>query len=223
MPHNVLYHDRWPLIQPMRYVWELAFPRRALDKPPVLSSLWLIERQALEQAGGFEAASRMVVPEAYFAKQLLKADAYSFLASGTSIGVTSVKDIQEQRDTAIRVAYPQVHRRPEAVAAITLGYAAWIAVPLIILLLGAVENRADILIAVSMVVMFVSGMSYAAVLRLAYGKAHILHVLSFPVAVLVYVSLLNYSMFRYEFSEVTWKGRNVCLPVMHVIPKLPKL
>jgi hypothetical protein len=31
------------------------------------------------------------------------------------------------------------------------------------------------------------------------------------------------SMFKYEFSTVIWKDRNICIPVMHVIPKLPDL
>jgi hypothetical protein len=30
-------------------------------------------------------------------------------------------------------------------------------------------------------------------------------------------------MWQYEFHEVLWKGRNVCLPVMRIIPNLPKL
>lgn len=29
------------------------------------------------------------------------------------------------------------------------------------------------------------------------------------------------SMYKYEFSEVIWKDRNICEPVMHTIPKLP--
>jgi len=34
--------------------------------------------------------------------------------------------------------------------------------------------------------------------------------------------LINYSMWKYEFSDVDWKGRNVCIPVMHVVPTLPR-
>jgi hypothetical protein len=37
------------------------------------------------------------------------------------------------------------------------------------------------------------------------------------------MAILHYSMWQYEFSEVDWKGRNICVPAMHVIPHLPKL
>ncbi|MDB5181781.1 MAG: glycosyltransferase family 2 protein [Candidatus Saccharibacteria bacterium] len=221
MPHNVLYHDQWPLVQPMRYLWELALPRRTFDKPPVLSSSWLVRREALVKAGGFEAASRMVVPEAYFAKKMLEHDSYAFLASGTTLGVTSVKDVLEQRETAIRVSYPQTHRRPEAVALLTLGYIAWIAAPLTLIITIALDGRYDILLVAALVIMLLCGLLYKTILQLAYGKAHLMHIFSFPLAVLVYVVLFNYSMYKYEFSEVIWKGRNVCLPVMHVVPRLP--
>jgi hypothetical protein len=42
-----------------------------------------------------------------------------------------------------------------------------------------------------------------------------------PLAVLTDVILLHYSMYKYEFSTVDWRGRNICIPVMHVIPRLP--
>jgi hypothetical protein len=45
----------------------------------------------------------------------------------------------------------------------------------------------------------------------------------FPVAALVDCCLLLVSMLQYEFATVTWKERNVCIPVMHVIPHLPVL
>jgi hypothetical protein len=44
-----------------------------------------------------------------------------------------------------------------------------------------------------------------------------------PVAAVYDVWLLNYSMWQYEFNEVIWKGRNVCIPVMHTVPSLPKM
>jgi glycosyltransferase involved in cell wall biosynthesis len=223
MPHNILYHHGIPLLQPMRYVWELAIPRRALSKPPVLSSCWLITKQALKRAGGFDAAARMVVPEAYFAKSMLNDDGYSFLASGDTFGITSVKDVDEQRDTAIRVGYPQIHRRPEVAVLITLGYIAWVTAPATVFVYQLTSGMYDVLFAVALTIVAMSGAMYAIVLWLAYSKVRIHHLLSFPVAVLVYVALINYSMYKYEFSEVLWKGRNVCLPVMHVIPRLPQV
>jgi len=37
------------------------------------------------------------------------------------------------------------------------------------------------------------------------------------------LALLHYSMWRYEFSTVEWKGRDVAVPAMHVISHLPTL
>jgi len=42
-----------------------------------------------------------------------------------------------------------------------------------------------------------------------------------PFMILTDVALLHYSMWKYEFSIVEWKGRNVCIPAMHVVPRLP--
>ncbi len=46
-------------------------------------------------------------------------------------------------------------------------------------------------------------------------------ILTFPFAILADFALTNHSMYKYEFSTVDWKGRNVCLPVMRIDPHLP--
>ncbi len=45
----------------------------------------------------------------------------------------------------------------------------------------------------------------------------------FPLTVFAEISLINYSMWAYEFSEIIWKGRNICLPVLRAIPRLPRV
>jgi hypothetical protein len=62
---------------------------------------------------------------------------------------------------------------------------------------------------------------YAHVVRLTYRRFLLRGLWLEPFAVLYDIGLLNYSMLRYEFGEVLWKGRNVCIPVMRVIPHLP--
>lgn len=221
LPNNVLRRWALPLIQPMRYVWELALPRRHFGSPPVLSSFWLISRQALLSAGGFKAASRMIVPEAYFANRERQHDGYGFLAAGRSMGVTSYKSVAEQRNTAIRVTYPQLHKRPEMVFLMTLAFISWIAVPLLTLIASVLFGHLLLQRIAVIVLMVVSLVAYRQLLGLGYGRTSPLAVLSLPLAALLYVGLVNYSMYKYEFSEVIWKGRNVCLPVMHVVPHLP--
>lgn len=223
MPRNDLAPGQFPLIQPMRYVWELALPRRIFKRPPVLSSCWMISKRALTKAGGFKAAARMVVPESYLARKLQASDGYGFVAGGDIFGISSAKDIDEQRDTAVRVSYPQTHRRPEMAAVVTFGYVSWVCLPLCLVFVGAGTYSRTISLVLAGAIAFTSALFYTTILRLAYGKIHPMITASFPFAALVYVALLNYSMYKYEFSEVLWKGRNVCIPVMHVIPRLPKI
>ncbi|HET8671853.1 MAG TPA: glycosyltransferase, partial [Candidatus Saccharimonadales bacterium] len=104
------------LIQAMRYWWELVPPRRLFRRPPVISSCWVIKASALQKMGGFGAVARAILPEAFFAKGLAKADGYSFLRAGISVGIESGKRVFEQHATATRMRYPQMHRRPEQVA-----------------------------------------------------------------------------------------------------------
>ncbi|HYH74638.1 MAG TPA: glycosyltransferase family 2 protein, partial [Candidatus Saccharimonadales bacterium] len=76
------------LIQAMRYWWELVPPRRLFNRPPVLSSCWAIKTDALKKVGGFAAVARTIVPEAFFARELTKTDAYSFVRASNDTGVT---------------------------------------------------------------------------------------------------------------------------------------
>lgn len=223
MPLNS-QRERFTLVQPIRYFWELALPRKLFNRPPVLSSCWLIRRAALQKAGGFAAASRMIIPEAYFAKQQLAQDGYSFIAGGNRFGVMSDKDIAAQRRTTVRVAYPQLHRRPEMVAATTLTAIVWLLTLAMLTVEAIVWREVPVLaLAGGILAWSLYGYMYWTVLRLAYAQPTFVSLLAFPAAIVGYIMLLQYSMYKYEFSEVLWKGRNVCLPVMHVVPRLPKL
>ncbi len=211
------------LLQPIRYFLELGLPQFLLGSPAVLSSCWLIRRQALEGAGNFMAVRRMVMPEIYFAHRLAQSDDYIFLTDGLSLGVTSQKGSDEQRATAIRTAYPRLHRRPEAVAGLSLLMVAALGLPLS-LMLSALVYRSYLLPAllggITLLLLFAA---YRQVLVLAYGAAEPRSLLSFPLAVIYQLGLLQYSMYKYEFDEVIWKGRNICIPAMHVVPRLPQL
>lgn len=225
MPRNVVPSKGLPFIQPMRYLWELALPRMTFGHPPVLGSCWLISREALRSSGGFKAVANMVIPESYFASKLAEKDTYGFITSGDIFGVQSGKSIREQRDTAIRVMYPQLKRRPDTVAALTLVYALWVGIPFSTVLAISLATSSHLLFlaTLSVAVILMNGLLYGLLLKIMYGRARILHVLSLPLSALAYVACMNYSMYKYEFSEVIWKGRNVCLPAMQAIPRFPKV
>lgn len=209
-------------VQAARYLWELTPPRRLFRRPPVISSCWLIYRQDLLKLGGFGAVGRMVLPEAYFARQNLQHDNYSFLRGTLSLGLYSVKGSAEQRQTAIRTRYPQLHKRPENVAILTLIESMLLLGPFAVVLCAMVG-----LISWTLgVLAFLAACMLVATHYLVATQTHLQSPLtalwSMPFVVSTDIGLMHVSMQQYEFSEVLWKGRNVCVPVMHVIPSLPK-
>jgi hypothetical protein len=217
---SLLPKNLWPakpslepyLAQPSRYSWELMLPR-STNRPAVLSSCWLITAEALKQSGGLAAVSRKVVPESYFASQTATKGNYLFMAGGPFIGITAEKSLAEQQATAIRVRYPQLHRRPELVALVTLAEFLLLVCPLAIAL-AATINGLWILTGLAGVAYLLASVSYGRIINLTYRQIIAPGMFVLPLAALHDIGLLNYSMWQYECREVIWKGRNVCLPVM---------
>lgn len=211
------------LIQAMRYWWELAPPRRLFNRPPVLSSCWIIERDALREYGTFEAVRRMIVPEAHFARELAKnGDTYSFMRADERLGVSSGKSVDEQRATATRMRYPQVHKRPESVAMLTLAETAFLLGPFAVSIAGCIMSIGVVAHVLSIAACILIVAAYLLTVLATHVNSWWFALVAPPLAVLADIVLLHYSMGMYEFSTVDWKGRNICVPVMHAIPKLPK-
>lgn len=209
-------------VQAARYLWELTPPRRLFKRPPVLSSCWLIYRPDLRRLGSFAAVSRTILPEAYFAKHLLPDDGYSFLRGSRALGLTSAKSYEAQRQTAVRTRYPQLRKRPENVMAFTLMEVTFLLAPFLLILLGLggfVPFSVLLLAAVASGCLIASHVLVVRATGLQRGWTALW---SMPGVVITDLGLMHVSMQQYEFSEVIWKGRNICVPVMHVIPSLPK-
>lgn len=211
------------LFFPMRYWWELAVPRNIVDRPAVLSTCWIIERAAFQRLGGFAAVSHSIVPETYFARELYRKNAYEFLRTDRDdAAVVTTKELGEQFETAVRTRYPQLHKRIESVVGLLVAmffFWSWPFVGLVMAML-----RADA--AVTAFYAFASAsliLSNGLVSLVTNKEYRILSALIFPYSVLQEMALIFYSMYKYEFSEVIWKGRNVCYPVMHIVPRLPGL
>ncbi len=209
-------------LQSMRYWWEIATPRRAFNRPPALGTAWLIERKTLEDLGGMAAVSHQIIPEAYFARELAKRDdSYSFMRASNDLDIQTAKSAAEQWITAVRVCYPQIHRRPEMALLLTIFDIVILlgAVPVIIwgLMTGAVVAAG--LAAVSTILLVIT---HLAILQATNPGSTWSALFSFPIAVIVEILAGNISMLRYEFGSVIWKERNVSFPVMHAYPHLPK-
>lgn len=207
-------------IQPMRYWWELALPRRLFNRPPVLSTCWLISSNAIKQAGGFKAVSRSIFPEAYFARHLVKQDGYSFVRSDENLSIQTTKQLSQQRATAIRTRYPQLRRRPEQVFFLTLVEILVLVLPFILALAGFWLSLGIIhtLVIVTSVLLIIT---HCLIFTVTNPSNWWLALINFPVVALTDIIITHISMYKYEFSTIEWKGRNICTTVMHVIPKLP--
>ncbi len=221
LPLMKLRNRQAALVQPMRYWWELALPRRLFNRPPVLSTCWIIQATSLKKLGGFSAVSNSIVPESYLAHELTKIDRYSFMRSSGKLVVITGKKLEEQVQTAIRTRYPQLRKRPEAVAVLAFMEISCLVAPAAIFIAGFFTPLGGIWL-----------LSGVCIVLLAYIQLRILKAcgqedLSFGVAVLPIViclelGLIHVSMWRYEFGMVEWKERNICIPVMHYIARLPK-
>ncbi len=208
-------------VQPGRYSWELALPRRFLNRPPVLSTCWLITKDAINAAGTFKAISHSNSPESFFARYTaLHQDAYSFMISDKSIGLRSIKSFNEQRATAIRTRYPQVHRRPEIVAVLSIAIVSILVIPFLAFWISIYTANWSLALGYAITCAFLIGF-YFSIVKLTYRKALWRGVWLLPFAAIYDIGLLNYSMWQYEFREVIWKDRNVCVPIMRTYPKLP--
>lgn len=211
------------LSQAARYMWELAPPRRLFQRPPVLSSVWLIEKRALLELGGMAAVKRSVTPEAYFARMLARSDAYGFVRSDTTLGITSHKSLADQRDTAIRVRYPALHKHIEFVALLTLGYCLVLLGPAALVvgsLFGEISMYAG---ALGLAALTLFGLAFTLVTAATRLAPAWVAMLTYPFAVLRDIAITHASLWGYEFGSVTWKQRNTVNQVMEVSKHLPKI
>ncbi len=220
LPRRLTNNSLATFVQPMRYWWELTVPRWLIQSPPVLSTCWLISAKELNRVGNFEAVRRSVLPERYFAKLLARQGQYSFGISNDVIDVQTVKGLADQRQTAIRVRYPQLHRRPELVLLMVVFELTFLLLPPLFAVVGIINNLA-LLTWASGVTTLLLVVNHVVIISVSNPANVPAALLNLPVVVTTELVLGIESMLRYEFGRVAWKDRNVCIPVMHVIPHLP--
>lgn len=210
------------LIQPLRYWWEVVLPRSFFSRPPVLSTVWLIDRDILLKIGGFKAVQRSVLPEAYFAKLLSKSSKYAFYRHDQKIDVQTFKSYKDQKDTAIRMRYPQVHRRPEMVFLLVISEIYFLLLPMVFIAYSLfINNYEHFLVGLLSLALLIT--SHVIIVYVTNPGNVAIALFNFPVVVLTELIIVMYSMIKYEFLTISWKDRNVCIPVMHTYPHLPTL
>ncbi len=222
LPHRVSGSIAGAFIQPMRYWWELSVPRILFNRPAVLSTCWLIRRKTLDKLGNFDAVSHSIIPEGFFARELVKTNGYSFIRANDTLDVQTKKSYAEQRATALRTRYPQLRRRPENTL-LLIGAELVMFIGPYVGLAHALVNNLQSLALLSAVATLLFTINHIVVVQFTSPANVAVALINFPVEVLTEVVIALMSMLKYEFGTVEWKDRNVCIPVMHVTPRLPRL
>jgi glycosyltransferase involved in cell wall biosynthesis len=222
LPKGMQDNQHAGFVQPMRYWWELSLPRKLLNRPPALSTLWLIRKKSLQAIGGFKALSNTVIPEAYIARAMTRVDGYSFMRSHGNLVVHSTKKIDQQWETALRMRYPQLRKRPESVMLLTLMEICLFILPTWIFISGFFFDL-GLLWTLAGLTQIILGLVHLQILKAWSVGQYSLLLAAFPITCIVEIAITQLSMWRYEFGKIEWKERNICIPVMHVIPRLPKV
>jgi hypothetical protein len=206
----------------MRYWWELSLPRKFFNRPPVLSTCWLITAKSLKKLGGFASNSHAIIPEGHFARELIKTNDYSFIRANDTLDVQTHKSYTEQRATALRMRYPQLRRRPENVLVLVILELTLLLGPFVSAIYGYFAND-TLVMTLGLVASAVLILNHVIIVQLTSPANTVLALINFPIEVLTELVIALMSMVMYEFGKVDWKDRNICIPVMHVYPKLPRL
>jgi len=223
LPSRPNQYDGGFLLQPLRYYRELVFPKLLNKTPPVISTVWVAERNFIEKNGGFAAAKKTIRPERYFARIAHRNSKYIFFIAGNNLGLFSVKNLRSQWNTAVRTRYPECSNRVERVFVTSLWYCFALLMPGCIFVSAILFSFSFYVFGVSFLTTIILLYIHSLVGKTLSGSVSIKKIIMYPVSVILEVAVTNYSMWAYEFSEVTWKGRNVCRPILSAIPRLPKV
>jgi hypothetical protein len=235
--HYALNHDRSMLsvlprryggafwggfFTPLRYFKEMLKSGVWKFNAPALSTLWLINREEYLALGGMPSVARKVIPEHYFANHLHAKKKYSFVRTNDYLQIATAKSLKEQMATSIRTLYPGLHRRLEWTATTILAMGLLLFAPFVGLLLALINHETNYIVVYGVMVAL---LSTAHLLVTTYTNPILwpLAIVNFPYLVLQEITLYVISMYRYEFGSVIWKDRNICQPVLQVIPRLPNI
>lgn len=221
LPYNIDKSSKYSLTS-LRYWWELSLPRKIFNRPPVSSDCWAIKRDVLINMGGFDAVSHNVIPEGYFARELIKTSNYSFIRAMGELDVALNKNNYDKLATEIRLSYPELRKRIENVLLFIIIEIVILFMPIIILIISLFYNYWLLVVIGLFTCLLLSYINYL-IIRNTSNSVLIIPFITFPLSVITQLYVTIESMRRYEFGTVIWKDRNICLPVMHVIPKLPQI
>lgn len=206
----------------LRQWWKFSSLNNLGSGSPVISSCWIIGKDNYKKTGGFASVAGSIRPEAYFASYAARLGKYRLYRANSLLDIAVAREFKEEWEAAVRVKYPEARRKIERVLILSVRNLALLLGPYVLLGLSIANQLLPIAL-LSGLSIVLNTTSYSLVVHISSRNNRLINLLGFPLAVLMDIGLLHYSMFKYEFSEVLWKGRNICLPVMSTILKLPNL
>jgi len=196
------------ILQPMRYFWQLALPRFATTTPNAISSFWAVNRSELIKHGGFDSVKNSMSPELVFAKKFNEAAAYQYIVADEHLDITTKKRPNSQVSTAVRTSYPSL-RRSYALSALAI---AAILLTTIVPYLAVISAAINAQFTPAYVTVALLTICHMLMLQKIAPRALISSPITLPLSMMAQACLIAVSAWQYEFGDVTWKGRNVCMP-----------
>lgn len=192
------------ILATLRHFWNLL--GHSPKHPAVASSAWMIKRSILiDTFKGFGDVADDVRPDKSIAAKVAQVGAYKFVLSSDKLGVSYEKKLSSQRETAIRIYYPDFGLGGVLLRCLGLiiCLVPYVVVP-VALIAGNLFLSLAALGAIS-ILSVVNGW-YLAVLR---STNYALASLCLPFILVREVWLLVASVGMYISGKVTWKGRPV--------------
>ncbi len=214
MPQRLSFDYLANFFQTTRYFFQFILPWELLPVNPVLSSLWIIKRETLLELGSFDSTPNLVVPERFFANATGRSGKYRFIVSDNTVGVTSRKRTSSQIETATRTLYPLFRNNPMLIFLASAGLLVVLVLPFLVALLSLLgTNVANYHYGLTTSTLLVA--TNLVVYTRFNASTWFIGLVNFPFIIILEAGLLQWSMFKYEYSKVIWKDRNICIPVLN--------
>lgn len=201
------------LLAPLRYFWQMVVPQ--FIHTPAATALWLVRRKKLFEVGGFDEIKSEIMPENILARTFDLRGTYRYLLNGHQLGVFYAKKWTSQVETGMRLAYPTFEKRPYIVMLASLALYVFGIVPYLVLFFAAISQEWNAVVATSVAIVTVFSIMYLLYTVRVWRTGWFFTPLLLPMLLLQEIAIILASMVGYEFNKITWKGRNICYPVLY--------
>ncbi|MCL1929783.1 glycosyltransferase family 2 protein [Candidatus Saccharibacteria bacterium] len=207
MPRHSSSYSLNALLEPLRYFWDVFRPI-SQNRTPVGHRLWIIRREKLAALGGIAAQSYKILPEEGIARRLIWEKKYKFFVSSGFLRIKHAEDFKHEYDSAVRVTYPQLRRKPLRALLAILAHLVLLAPFLLVWLLelGGLAWWVNLVI---LLIVIGSNAWYAALTRDSWWLTPMLT----PLQIILQIFVIVGSWHKYTFGKVDWRGRDIKLVV----------